>query len=340
VSLLEQYNRLLLTMYGTASQAGAAEFPQFAMALLRSVLDFDFARLTSVDMTGGHATVNGSIQYRERPEMLLDWQAITRADLVLARCLAQPNRTLSFHAPALYASKRHAVMRDYANRFEHQNGLVVMAPAAACGAWDGLCFYRASAEHRFSKRDMRLVDLLAPHVVQAMRVNRLASLGAAAAAGDPNVALVCLDGQLQYAVPSFAALMRREWPDWRGAALPAQLVEALAASPRREFWGHSITVSASVQGQLLLLEARAASPLDSLTRRELTAALLFGSGQSNKVLAREMGISPNTARNFMQQVYQKLHICGKAELAVIVERHQAAHTRLRRPRLEENADER
>lgn len=334
---MEHYNRLLVTLYGAASEAGPAEFPQFAMALVKSVLDFDFARLTSVTMTGGQATVNGSIQYRERPEMLLDWQAIAKSDVVLARGLAQPHRTMSFHAPSLYASKRHAVMRDYVNRFEHRNGLVAMAPAAPAGDWDGLCFYRANAEHRFGPRDMRLVDLLAPHMVQALRVNRRAALGAAAAAGDPNVALARYDGQLQYAIPSFAVMMRREWPDWQGGVLPAELVATLAGSPCRQFFGRSITVSAGVLGQLLLLQVRPASPLDSLTRRELTAALLFGAGQSNKALAREMGISPNTARNFVQQVYQKLDICGKAELAVIIERQQAARAALRQPQLEGSA---
>lgn len=318
---MEQLNRLLLTLYTAAGDAGPDEFPQFAIALTQSMLDFDFARLTSIQVDDGHAIVSGSILYRDCPQMLLDWQAIAKADLVLARGLAQPRRALSFHAPTLFSGKDHAVMRDYADRYEHQTGTVILIPDAKPGAWDGLCFYRAHAARLFSARDKRLVDLVAPHIMQAMKINRMAA--GAGAAADPALAFMAGNGQVQYAAPAFTALIRREWPHWPGGPLPAPLTAALARAPGASYCGRSVTISAAPHGQLLLLRAQAVSPLALLTKREMTAALLFGAGRSNKETARAMGISPNTSRNFIQQIYQKLQIGDKAALAVIIEQQGA-----------------
>lgn len=57
-----------------------------------------------------------------------------------------------------------------------------------------------------------------------------------------------------------------------------------------------------------------------LTPRELAAATLYAEGRSYKEIAREMGISPATVRNFLQHIYSKLHLSDKAELVSLLVR--------------------
>ena len=43
-----------------------------------------------------------------------------------------------------------------------------------------------------------------------------------------------------------------------------------------------------------------------LTDREGTIILLIGSGQSNKEIARELGIAPETIKSHLKRIFQKL----------------------------------
>ena len=72
---------------------------------------------------------------------------------------------------------------------------------------------------------------------------------------------------------------------------------------------------------LLFLRVMAPSPLTQLSRRELQVAQLYGRGLAAKSVASELGITPATARNMLQQVYQKLGVHDKAALAQLLSQH-------------------
>jgi DNA-binding CsgD family transcriptional regulator len=313
---------LLLTLYHLAADTPPGEFPTLVMGLVQPLIGFDCAGQTSLERRAGTTRVASSSLYRERAEMLAEWQTISDADPVLSTCLRQPRRSLAFHAPTVATAIHDPAMRNYiANNRQHQNGLVVVAPGAIDQTWDALGFYRADSTRQFSRRDMRMADQLAPHMVQAIRLNRLAA-GARPSAVETGSAIAGGDGQLQYAAPGFAETMRGEWPQWEGATLPRALLAALG-NAGRHYQGRTLSVTATLSGTVLLLQVKTISPLQCLTPRERTAALLFGAGKSSKELARAMNITPNTARNFVQQIYRKLAIGDKAALATMVAKESA-----------------
>ena len=59
------------------------------------------------------------------------------------------------------------------------------------------------------------------------------------------------------------------------------------------------------------------SPLDNLTPREREILSLLAEGQSNKVIARNLGISDGTVKLHVKAILRKLDIHSRVEAAVI-----------------------
>lgn len=63
------------------------------------------------------------------------------------------------------------------------------------------------------------------------------------------------------------------------------------------------------------------SPLDDLTPREHQILSLLAEGQSNKVIARNLGISDGTVKLHVKAILRKLNIHSRVEAAVIAVEH-------------------
>jgi two-component system, NarL family, nitrate/nitrite response regulator NarL len=66
--------------------------------------------------------------------------------------------------------------------------------------------------------------------------------------------------------------------------------------------------------------AREPSPLDGLSGRELEAVKLIAQGQSNKQIARELGIAETTVKIHVQHVLRKLRLDSRVQVAALVAR--------------------
>lgn len=315
---MDTYSSLILKIYRTARTLPPDEFQHAVMAILRAALDFDSARLLCADLSSGTAVVHGSIMFNIPTNNALDWENIQRQDLVLPRVLANPGVPLSFHSPTLFAGAPHAIMRDYVQRYEHRNGLVLVLPDPDSGLLAGLSLYRARPDAHFGEREQHLIRDFMPHLQEALKLNR--QLAEPASSPPPHGALLIAqtDGGVQYCTPESQRLMAAEWPAWRPAGLPAPLLDALRQPSFRRFTGKQITVTCQRINTLLFLRVAERSPLLRLSRRECQVAALYGRGLAAKAVAKELGITPATARNMLQKIYQKLDVHDKAALAQLV----------------------
>lgn len=314
---MERDGDLLLEMYRAARTLPADEFPSVAMALLKTAIGFDAGRLISARLAGGTVTVQGSIMFNIPVDNALDWEEIQRKDLVLPQVLARPGVPLSFHSPTLFAGDEHSVIRDYADRYGHQNGLVMVLDDANTGATDGLSFYRTDRDDHFGRRELGLMHSVMPHLQEALQINRqLAKAAPEPARGALLIAHV--DGAIQHCGQQAHQLMQSEWHAWQRAKLPAPLLRALGKIGAAGYRGKHVAVRCKRFDSLLFLRLTALSPLDALAPRELEVACLYATGLSAKMVAARLLITPATARNMLQSVYQKLAISDKASLANIV----------------------
>jgi DNA-binding CsgD family transcriptional regulator len=281
-------------------------------------MPFDSAGCSNLDNRTDEMLVMGADLFQEDAGIMTKWQAVNRADPVLMRSLSKPKHATSFHMPTMIASVEDTGMKQYLRHIPHRkNGLVIVAPAPTANHWDGIGFYRAESDEQFSRRDMQLAEVLSPHLLQAIKIN-LRVAGAVESTAGPTPAIARMNGQLLYAAPGLAALLRLEWPDWSGYLLPPEMMVTLGTSTPFQFTGKRIEASAQLFGGLLMLQVRTVSALAKLSDREATTARLYGAGLSTKEIARCMGIAPNTVRNFVQRIYQKLEVNDKAALAVLL----------------------
>ena len=63
------------------------------------------------------------------------------------------------------------------------------------------------------------------------------------------------------------------------------------------------------------------SPIDDLTPRDAEILSLLAEGQSNKVIARNLGISDGTVKLHVKAILRKLNIHSRVEAAVIAVEH-------------------
>ena len=72
-----------------------------------------------------------------------------------------------------------------------------------------------------------------------------------------------------------------------------------------------------VQGESVELERQQDTPFSELTPRELEILCLLAEGQSNKVIARNLGISDGTVKLHVKAVLRKLNVHSRVEAAVM-----------------------
>lgn len=323
---MDAFNHLVVEMYRAAREMPARDFPDCAFGIVKALLPFDSARLLTVEMVGKAARVHEAYLQNEPDNMVLDWEEISRHDTVLDTVISAPGKAFGYGASSLYAGPGKAVMRDYAKQYGHQAGLVVVQYDQARGYWDGLSLYREK-EECFSEEQARLLECLMPHLAEAMTVNRLlaerATLPSSISVDRGVTAIAKFDASLLHCGPGFAQIIRMEWPEWDGGKLPQVLWHSLRRAGSAQFVGDAVSVGARVVDGLVFLRAAPSAPLHRLSPRELEVARLFGNGKTYKEIARALTLSPATVRNFLQRVYQKLKITGKAELASMLVRHDS-----------------
>ncbi len=184
-----------------------------------------------------------------------------------------------------------------------------------------LNLFRAGAAN-FDGEEQKLVNLLLPHLAEALAINRRLRLTELKHSGE-SVALCDNRGQIQLATPEFESLARQEWPSFDIRLPPAAMGREAGSEP---FTGKTLQLRVEPLGHELLVWARATTPIEHLTRREQAIAEHFTRGLSYKAVANKLGISPATVRNHLSRIYGKLGVHDKGELATLYHQlHQPRH---------------
>ena len=69
---------------------------------------------------------------------------------------------------------------------------------------------------------------------------------------------------------------------------------------------------------------RTETSVGSLSKRELTIAQLVHEGLSNRQIAEQLSISVKTVENHLTNIFRRLEISSRAQLATLVERSRGA----------------
>ncbi len=317
---LAQFSGLLQTLYCSASEMPASEFYPAMMQLVRPLFAFE----SGVWQSGlGTGRVYSSYLYSKPAEFLEGYRRVGRDDGVLAEALARPGAPFRCSVDARYpaADRRKAEIRDHMLNFEVGNALIVGSAFGGSPLLNWVVFWRRERDAQYSPYDAELLQLLWPHLSQACEINQRLELDQLRSRNGSRLnalAIVDRSGAAYLAGPEFEALVRTEWSWWERPRLPVEVHEALVVRGLPRYRGKQIQFDAHRSADLLVVRVRRLDPIDRLSDREKDVALRFSEGASYKEIARALAIAPSTVRNRLQDVYRKMGVGDKAELATLI----------------------
>jgi DNA-binding CsgD family transcriptional regulator len=315
--------KAILEIYRAAQDTPVEEFQTLALKLLQTLVPFRSAMWANLDHKPTGLTAYSMHLFNEPDEFMKDMPVMnSRYPSTIQSATRQCGEGIVIYTPALFSGKDQADMRAHIRRYGHEHNFAIADLDRPYTRGEWLALYRPERDPAFSERDRRLATLLTPHLVEAMTINRRLALGAAMGENDSlggTRALIRSNGTVIHSGERFCELLSTDWPDWRFTRLPPFLLASLQRKGTATVANGSVTITATKLGELLLLRAKKVSPLARLSEREHTVVRLYASGHSYKEVARQLGISPVTVRNFIQHAYRKLGIDNKAALAQLVQ---------------------
>ena len=311
----ESFGKALLELYRLSRTVPMAQFQRLALDAIGARLDFDTAwwgmasKVPDQDLE-----IHASLPYRLPVTYSSLWDGIKTEDTIAQAVLAAPGTTVNFGRKQLYASPGLASLMA---RFGITSCLCTVTLLNDLNLMCFTSLYRMEGKPAFSESERRYMQLLMPHMTAALTSNWMLHLERTRASRAPasRTALAVVDrrGTLYVADQGLTELLRREWPNWVGPSLPEVLVDHLRA--HSAYRGPRLTVRFHAVSDLWLVDLRPVTDAGRLSPREAQIAQRFSDGASYKEIARALQIAPSTARHHLRQIYRKLDVSDKAELA-------------------------
>lgn len=324
---------LIIELYRAAQEMPVDEFREFSMDLLNSLVPFDSAAYANGVLKQQGMQIQEVYLHNKPIELLADYAAITHADPVLKAGRANPGRVIRFHPPTLFAGKEKRPLFDYARRYEHGNGMSTVHVDQGSADAQMFTLHRADQDRHFLKQDSWIAEQVLPHVLEAIKVNQALAVHRTAKDADRStVAIASLNGALHFCGAGFRKLLNMEWTEWEGAILPGPLMDGLARAEQDGFCTATIRVTAKYTDEVLFLKASRVSAVVScstirpellqkahgLTPAEARVAIILLEGSSAREVADCLGVSFNTVRTQIKEVYAKLGVDSRARFVKLM----------------------
>ena len=308
-TLLTKYSDLLLTIYRLAQEKPVVEFQDALLEALKQYIPFDSSMWGTAVMQNVGIDIHSIHLHQCAPGMISDYEKVKHLDTAAARVTQQEYSTIAFNAATEFAAPHHAEMLQFVEKYKHLNFLITcnINPHTKFTHW--LSLYRKDAEHLCKDEEVQLLATLAPHVMQALAINRIIHVDRLA--GDVArerwcVAIADTRGVPYHAGHAFWELLDLEWDTGDRDHLPPKLLSSLIEND--VFVGSHVVVRRSLEHGLLYLKARRREPVDDLSPREYLVAQLMANGLTHKEVAKKLERSPTTIRTQVRVVFGKLNI--------------------------------
>lgn len=314
--LLSNYSNLLLTIYRLAKDTPSLEFQDALLVALKSHIPFDSSMWGTATITSSGIDVHSIHLHQSSQAMLIAYEAVKHQDSPAQRLAQQSATTLSFNSDVEFAGPGKEGMRALCEEFGHRNGLITceINPFTQFVQW--LSLYRKDVKQVFKRVDIQLLDDLAPHVMQALAINRrihLDKLVGDIARQRWAVAIADMRGIPYHIGHQFWECLNSEWDTPNRDRLPPDLLKKLL--DENKVIGRNIVMHCKHEHGLMYIKARPREKVDGLSPREFMVAKMLMSGLTQKEVATKSRRSPETIRSQIRIVFEKLEITNVVMLA-------------------------
>ncbi len=309
---LDALSAMLRQIYAASRCGEVEQYQRRALEIVAQQIAFDAAWWGRASFGGGVHQVHCSHTFR-LPADIADRLNLSDPDNIVARrVVSDPGRAHYFGLQELRSQPSTAALTEYMGI---EQSICVAEVDATLGVSGFVSLVRRNATPRFSARDLKSLERLAPHLATGLEMALVDEL--AAQRKPERAVLLATDtlGLLRAGDPAAAELLKSEWPGWTGPQLPWPLVERVV-SRQREFLGRHLQASMRWIGDHVLVSMRGREQRDMLTRRERDVADAFAAGQSYREVADALDLSPATVRHHLRSAYVKLGVTDKASFAM------------------------
>lgn len=306
----------ILTLYRGCRDVSLAEFKGWAMEVARKAVAFDSGIWVTSDIVSDD--VSSQFLFHQPREMMENYARTVRisGDPLAQAALANPSKSIVLNQMHANPSFPMAVI-EHVVRYGMINTTCTAYISPITRVITFVSFYRANPSAPFSDDDQETHELLVPHLIEAMRINLFSWLSTSKVYAGNALAVCDSEGRLYETTPRFPELLHATWPDWSGPRL--NLPFASLAEPGETRWTeHGLKFLATPCQDLFLVSAAAENLLDRLSPRQLEIAQMLAKGRRYKDIARDLGISPSTVTNHVNQIYARLDIDRREDLVRLV----------------------
>lgn len=318
----ENINELLLQLYALSHEQSLENFQNTALALLKQVLAFD-ASIWGTATTGANGIdIHSFHLHNKTPDMVASYEEVKHLDSASAGMFHKPKMTQAFCTNSFFAGRDTHPIRDFMTKFEQPHFLLstdLKTNTNSSSLLHWLTLYRAKQSAHYSTADVERLHAFAPHLKQALTLNRSSHLNKVAGSwgGRSNRAIGIADskGHIYAHNAQFMALVSKATgEDYANRiVLPPSLTALLAQAKRAYIW-HNLILDSHLEHGLFILRLREQTMADTLTAREREVAALIAKGRTYKQAAAELGKATGTVRNQIQVIYSKLQVNNIAEM--------------------------
>jgi DNA-binding CsgD family transcriptional regulator len=320
-SRLARINALALQCHAGALSIGFEAFQAWSLALLKPVLRFDGAiwGVIGDPRSAAGRRLQSTHLHRIDASVVEQFEPLRPEDFPAARATARV-RNVCLADPA-WEGARHEALRAHGQRFGLMNTVSARVADSHAPGQQFVLLARKAAAHRFSAEEAALFEALVPHLTQAHATARKLFLHSPRIgerrAAEVAVALVDRIGVIHDEHVRFAPMLQREWSDWKGQRLPEPLLDLTArhAGTPWQFLGSQVTADFMPVHDLYLVTARPRHRADALTKRESEVAYQYAAGSSFREIAGALGLAPATVRSHLRNVFSKVQVRNKSQLA-------------------------
>lgn len=311
-----KFNRAVFSLYEAAHVMPMASFQDAALDGLKSSLPFDAAMWGSATMTDQGIDIHTLHLHNTSMQMIDDYQQVKHLDHFAHEVAQHTQKTISFSADC-------ALVGDFQNflfKHKHFHGLITqhLQPETRFVQW--LSLFRHNAQNHCTDDDVALLDMLFPHVMQALAINRKIHMTRLADEGQRAQwahAIADRHGFLYYADDVFLGLIAQDYAYSQSDRLPNSVIDAISPQNTKLLGLHTV-LATRWEKEFLFLRIRPKVLADQLNEREFAIAKMLSDGLTVKDIADQLHRSPDTIRTQSKTIYKKLGVNKVTQLALLL----------------------
>jgi len=218
----ETAGRFLLELYrGTRSVTGS-DFRKWALELLTRFVRFDSA-FWGMGYMIDEIVVTAFTLHNQPLEMMVNYERWKELDPLVEHLACAPGTTIDmFDVISQEEFSKTEMYKDHSKPFGIEQTLATLAMDPVTRLLNAVSIYRSDPLQYFSPDEKAFMQFITPHLIEAATLNYFHGLLLEGEHGS-SIVVSSHDGMLYQVESEVAGLLQREWPEWKGPALPEPL---------------------------------------------------------------------------------------------------------------------